>query len=121
MPAKRKQRSIFEKYHLDNDLGNNLQRIKNSGKILTVHRYGSSSIHGDQDLILAIQESIDHAFVLAGMENKGSDSLKESVIRYLSDPENKKSISVFMLEGSYSDLFGGDTVDDIISKLRRLF
>lgn len=110
-------KEYFEKYHLDNDLGNNLQRIKNSGKILTVHRYGSSSIHGDQDLVLAIQESIDHAFVLAGMENKGSDSLKESVIRYLSDPENKKSFGIYV-EGSYSDLFGGDTVDDIISKLR---
>lgn len=110
-------KEYFEKYHLDNDLGNNLQRIKNSGKILTVHRYGSSSLHGDQDLVLAIQESIDHAFVLAGMENKGSDSLKESVIRYLSDPENKKSFGIYV-EGSYSDLFGGDTVDDIISKLR---
>ena len=55
-------KEYFEKYHLDNDLGNNLQRIKNSGKILTVHRYGSSSIHGDQDLVRAIQESIDHAF-----------------------------------------------------------
>ena len=109
-------RAYFAKYALDNDLCNNLQRIKNSGKVLTVHRYGSSSIHGDQDLVLAIQESIDHAFAEAGMENKGADSLKESVIRYLSDPENKKSFGIYV-EGSYSGLFGGDTVDDIITKL----
>ena len=108
--------AYFERYNLDRDLLNTMQRIKNDGKILTVHRYGSSSIHGDQDLVLAIQESIDHAFALAGMENKGSDSLKDSVIRYLSDPENKKSFGVFV-EGSYSDLFGGDSVDDIIQKL----
>ena len=110
-------KEYFEKYNLDKDLGNNLQRIKRDGTILTVHRYGSSSIHGDQDLVLAIQESIDRAFTLAGMENKGSDSLKDAVIRYLSDPENKKSFGIYV-EGSYSDLFGGDSVDDIIGKLR---
>lgn len=109
-------KEYFEKYELDNDLYNNLERIKNSGKILTVHRYGSSNIHGDQDLVLAIQESIDYAFTAAGMENKGSDSLRESVIRYLSDPENKQSFGIYV-KGSYSDLFGGDTVDDILNKL----
>ena len=110
-------REYFEKYHLDADLCNNLQRIKNSGKVLTVHRYGSSSIHGDQDLVLAIQESIDQAFAQAGMENKGSDSLKDSVIRYLEDEENKQSFGIYV-KGSYSDLFGGDSVDDIIAKLK---
>lgn len=30
--------AYFEKYHMDNDLRSNLQRIKNSGRILTVHR-----------------------------------------------------------------------------------
>ena len=49
-------KAYFEKYGMDNDLCNNLQRIKNSGKVLTVHRYGSSNIHGDNDLVLAIQE-----------------------------------------------------------------
>ena len=34
-------KAYFEKYGMDNDLCNNLQRIKNSGKVLTVHRYGS--------------------------------------------------------------------------------
>ena len=50
-------RAYFEKYQLDADLCNSFQRIKNSGRILTVHRYGSSNIHGDQDLVLAIQEA----------------------------------------------------------------
>ena len=44
-------REYFERYHLDMDLYKNLQRIKNSGKILTVHRYGSSNIYGDNDLV----------------------------------------------------------------------
>lgn len=109
-------RVYFEKYGLDNDLCNTLQKIKNSGKILTVHRYGSSCIHGDNDLVLAIQESIEHAFVEHGMENNASDSLKVSMIRYLSDPENKKSFSIYV-KGSYAGLFGGDDVDAIIEKL----
>ena len=109
-------KAYFEKYGMDNDLCNNLQRIKNSGKVLTVHRYGSSNIQGDNDLVLAIQESIERAFELAGIENKGKDSLKESVIRYLSDPENKQSFNVYV-KGSYSDLFGGDDVDAIVEKL----
>lgn len=110
-------KAYFEKYGLDNDLCNNLQRIKNEGKILTVHRYGSSTIHDDQDLVLAVQESIEHAFDAAGIKNKGADSLKESVIRYLSDFENKQSFGIYV-NGSYSDLFGGDDVDGIIEKLK---
>lgn len=109
-------RAYFQKYGLDNDLCNTLQSIKNSGKILTVHRYGSSSIHGDNDLVLAIQESIERAIAEQGMENKASDSLKSSVIRYLSDSENKQSFSIYV-KGSYSHLFGGDDVDVIIEKL----
>lgn len=109
-------KEYFEKYGMDNDLCNNLQRIKNSGKVLTVHRYGSSNIHGDNDLVLAIQESIDKAFEIVGIENKGKDSLKDSVIRYLSDPENKESFNVYV-KGSYANLFGGDDVDAIVEKL----
>ncbi len=108
---------FFAKYGIDNDLRNNFQRIKNSGKILTVHRYGSSNIHGDNDLVLAIQESIEKALNLANIENKGKDSLKESVIRYLSDSENKQSFNIYV-KGSYADLFAGDDVDAIVEKLR---
>lgn len=110
-------KEFFERYHLDMDLYKNLQRIKNSGKILTVHRYGSSNIYGDNDLVLAVQESVDKALADAGIENKGKDSLRESVIRYLSDLENKQSFSIYV-KGSYKDLFGGDDVDAIIEKLK---
>ena len=107
----------FEKYRLDTDLKNNLQRIKNSGKILTVHRYGSSNIHGDNDLVLAIQESVDRALKEAGIDNKAGDSLREGMIRYLSDYENKQSFNIYVT-GSYANLFGGDNVDAIVKKLK---
>ena len=106
----------FCKYNLETDLCNNLQRIKNSGKILTVHRYGSSNIYSDNDLVLAIQESVEKALSAAGIVNQGKESLRVSVIRYLSDPENKQSFNIYV-KGSYSDLFGGDDVDNIIEKL----
>ena len=110
-------KEYFERYHLDMDLYHNLQRIKDSGKVLTVHRYGSSNIRGDNDLVLAVQESVERALAEAGMENRGRDSLRESVIRYLSDEENKKSFDVYV-QGSYRDLFGGDDVDAIVRKLK---
>lgn len=111
-------RAYFQKYKMDHDLCNTLQNIKHSGKILTVHCYGSSSIHSDNDLVIAIQESIERAFAVHGMENKASDSLKVAVIRYLSDPENKESFSVYV-KGSYAGLFGGDDVDALIEKLHK--
>ena len=45
----------FDRYNLDKDLLNKFKGLKESdGEILTVHRYGSSSIYGDRDLILAV-------------------------------------------------------------------
>lgn len=106
----------FSKHNLDKDLFNKLQGIKNSGKILTVHRYGSSNIRDDNDLVIAIQESVEKALEDAGIENQGKESLREAVVRYLSDSENKQSFNVY-LKGSYSNLFGGDDADSIIKKL----
>lgn len=51
-----------------------------------------------------------------GINNVGIDALKTSVIRYLSDPENKASFEIYV-KGSYADLFGCD-VDAIINNLQ---
>ena len=41
----------FDRYNLDKDLLNKFKGLKESdGEILTVHRYGSSSIYGDRDV-----------------------------------------------------------------------
>lgn len=109
-------KAYFERYHLDNDLLNKFQNIKTNGRVLTVHRYGSSNIHGDNDLVLAIQESVEQAFVDAGIENKGTDSLKLAIIKWLSDVDNK-SYFHSLITGAYASLFGGDSVDAVIQKL----
>lgn len=60
---------------------------------------------------------MEKTLAAAGIANQGRDSLRESIIRYLSDPENKQSFSVYV-KGSYADLFGGDDVDAILEKLK---
>jgi hypothetical protein len=110
-------KAYFQEFHLDNDLLNKFLAVKSQGKVLTVHRYASSSIHGDNDLFLALQESIEKALKNAGIENRGATALKDSVIRYLSDAENKESFGVY-IRGSYAELFDGDSVDDIIFHLK---
>lgn len=110
-------RDYFNQFKLDSDLCNKFIGVKNKGKIITVHRYGSSAIHGDNDLILAIQESVEEALKEAGIENQSSDALKTAIIKYLSDSENKQIFDI-LVNGSYSDLFGGDNVDDIINHLQ---
>lgn len=107
----------FEQFNLDNDLLNKFLAEKESGKIVTVHRYGSSSIHSDNDLFLAMQESIEKALADAGITNKSTDALKTAVIKYLSDEENKQSFGIYV-NGSYSSLFGGIDVDTIIERLK---
>ena len=40
-------REYFQRHKLDNDLCNRFQAVKSSGRILTVHRYGSATIRSD--------------------------------------------------------------------------
>ncbi len=112
-------KAYFEKYNdqLNTDLYNKFQQIKSGDqKILTVHRYGSSSIHGDDDLVFAIQQSIVAALRNAGIENQGEGALKDSAVSWLSDPINKDYFNALIRE-KYTDLFSGDDVDVIINKL----
>jgi len=110
-------KAYFDTYNLERDLYLKLQREKNNGKIITVHRYGSSSIKGDDDLVFAIQESIEKALIDNKIENQASITLKNAVIRFLSDEENKQSFNIYA-KGSYSSLLGGDDADAIIEKLK---
>lgn len=109
-------RAYFERYVMDKDLCSNFQRVKNSGKILTVHRYGSATIRSDHNLVFAIQESIEKAMIDSGIENKGGNALKNATIKWLIDTDNKNYFNSLMT-GKYSDLFGGDDVDAVLEKL----
>lgn len=110
-------KNYFEKYQLSNDLFNKLQGVKNEGKILTVHRYGSSSIRNDSNLAFAIEESIEKALEDSGIENSGRKAFKAEIIKWLSNPINKVFFDAKIKE-NYSNLFGGDDADDILEKLK---
>lgn len=110
-------KDYFDQFNLDSDLCKKFTSEKNQGQILTVHRYGSSSINGDNDLFLTIQESISGALKEAGIDDaSGMSALKDAVIEYLSNEENKESFSVYV-RGSYRELFNGDSVDTILENL----
>jgi hypothetical protein len=115
--SKDETKAYFEKYGLDTFLYKDLMAQKDSGKILVCHRYGSSDITNDTELIVALQEGIEKALVDNGIENPASTSLKNSLIRFLENDENKQSFNIYA-SGTYKDILGGDLADDILEKLR---
>ena len=111
-------KSFFEKYpdQLSNDLYNQLQQLKTGEQeILTVHRYGSSKIYGDDSLVFAIQESIHHALKEKGMDTT-EVALKDSIIQWINDPLNKDFFNS-LLAGPYRPWFGGADADVVIANL----
>lgn len=102
---------------LDNDLYQQFQHLKEDKKIITVHRYGSSSIHGDNSLVFALQESIEYALKENGLEHRSSSALRDAAVAWLSQSWAKDAVNQLIQE-KYSDLFGGDNVDTIIQKLQ---
>lgn len=110
--------AYFREFNLDDDLRKKFIAAKSSGKIITVHRYGSSSIHSDNDLFLVMQESIEAALKAEGITNAGAGALRTGIINYLSNEENKRSFEVFV-KGSYCELFNDESVDDIIDHLSK--
>ena len=111
-------RTYFDNYEfLSADLFNKLQGIKNQGKILAIHRYGSYAINTDRDLIIAIQESIKRALQENNLENKGQVALKESVINWLSVETNKNYFNA-LIQTYHKNEFDSDSADSIIEKLK---
>lgn len=107
----------FDKYNLDSFLCKDLNSEKSDGKILVCHRYGSSDIENDTDLIVALQEGIENALIAEGIENQANTSLKDALIKYFENDENKQSFDIYA-SGTYKDVLGGDMSDDILAKLQ---
>lgn len=108
----------FNDYGLDNDLCKKIIADKNHGKLLTIHRIGSGSIRSDQDLILAVQDSIMAALQQHGIENHGEASLKDAALKWLEKKANKDYFNTLISEEQYAWHFGGESVDDVIDRLQ---
>lgn len=112
-------KAYFDRFphELSDELYQRFQQQKESGKILTVHRYTSSDILNDADLAFALQESIVRALHEAGLSESGIGSLREAAIDWLSGPNEKRYFDG-LIHSDYAYLFSGDSADDVIEKLR---
>ena len=111
-------KEYFEDYGLSNDLCQKLIADKNDGLLLTVHRIGSGSIRSDQDLILAIQDSIMAALEKRGITNRGETALKDAALKWLDKKANKDYFNTLIAEEQYAWTFGGHDVDTVIERLQ---
>lgn len=107
----------FKDYGLSKDLCQKLITDKNAGKLITIHRIGSGSIRSDQDLILAVQDSIMSALDAHGIENHGEASLKDAALKWFEKKASRDYFDQLISEEQYAWKFGGEKVDAIISKL----
>lgn len=103
----------FTDQNLSNDLLNKFIGMKNSGKIITIHRIGSSDISTETDLVLAVQQSVMAALDENGIENQGSASMKDSFLEYISKPINRNYFDSLIKEDDYAWEFPEMSVDDV--------
>ena len=111
-------RAYFKENDLSDDLCQKLITDKNGGKLITIHRIGSASIRSDDDLILAIQDSVTSALKEHGIQNKGEASLRDAALKWFAEKEaNRIYFNSLIQEDKYLWEFGGKQVDEIISLL----
>lgn len=114
-------RAYWDKYEalkkntvlLDKLLGHKAQGI------VTAYRYASGSITTPQQLFFAVQESIKKALEKHNVQYKGENSLKESVISWLSKPANNQYINALLQQPKWMSRFSQTTADEIINSLNK--
>lgn len=111
-------RDYFNDYGLSQDLCQKFIVDKNQGLMLTIHRIGSSSIRSDQDLILAVQDSIMASLQAKGLENHGEASLRDAALKWLEKKANRDYFNTLISEEQYAWHFGGENVDAVIENLK---
>ena len=87
--------------------------------VLTAYRYASGSIASPQLLFLAVQESIRAALDTVPGSYKGENTLKESVIEWLSDPLNNNLVNGLLQKPEWMSEFSQSSADEIINALRK--
>ena len=108
----------FAEQQLSKDLMNKFIAMKNSGKIITIHRISSANINTETDLIIAVQQSIMAALEENEIDNCGEASMKDSFLEYVSDPDNRNYFSAVIKREQYAFDFSGLTVDKIEETVR---
>lgn len=113
-------RAYFEDYGLSKDLCNKFLAARSeemNGKLIIVHRIGSSNIKNDDDLIWAVQDSVSRALRNAGVENMAAGTMKEALLAWINERSGNKDY----LAGLISEVpqkFGGMGLDMILQILQ---
>lgn len=113
-------RAYFKDYGLSKDLCNKFLAARAeemNGKLIVVHRIGSSNIKNDDDLIWAVQDSVSRALRDAGVENMAAGTMKEALLAWI----NERSGNRDWLAGLISEVpqnFGGMGLDMILQILQ---
>lgn len=87
--------------------------------IICAYRYASGSIVTPQQLFMAVQESIKNALIEKGVEYKGENTLKESVIKWLEEPAHNTFINELLKKPEWISTFAQGTADEIINTLKK--
>lgn len=111
-------KDYFDDYGLSKDLCQKIIADKNDGLLITIHRIGSGSIRSDQDLILAVQDSIMSALEKHGITNRGEASLRDAALKWLEKKANRDYFNTLIAEEQYAWTFGGNDVDAVIERLQ---
>ncbi len=107
-PLKQKQ-DLLQKY-----LGHKAKGI------VVASRYASGDITSPKDLFFAIQETIKAALEKQNIAYKGENTLKESIIEWLSDEDHKALFNMLLNNKNkeWRGLFAQSNVDEILNALR---
>lgn len=87
--------------------------------VLTAYRYASGSITSPQLLFLAVQESIRAALDAVPGSYKGENTLKESVIAWLTDSSHNAFVNSLLQKPEWVSEFSQSSADEIINSLRK--
>lgn len=87
--------------------------------VLTAYRYASGSITSPQLLFLAVQESIRAALDAVPGSYKGENTLKESVIAWLTDSSHNAFVNSLLQKSEWVSEFSQSSADEIINSLRK--
>lgn len=111
-------KDYFDDYGLSKDLCQKIIADKNDGQLVTIHRIGSGSIRSDQDLILAVQDSVMSALEKNGITNRGEASLRDAALKWLEKKANRDYFNTLIAEEQYAWTFGGNDVGAVIDRLQ---
>lgn len=89
--------------------------------IVVAHRYASGGIMSARDLFFAVQESVKSALVQQNVPYLGENTLKDSVIAWLEDPDHKLMFNSLLQnpDKEWRALFSQSTVDEVLNTLRK--